>query len=425
MYSVSNQTAILAAAGTLLSLASSASAQVSATFEYIVDQNTKFSAASANDMSADGQWIVGSMDIDGDLIPDTGYRWDRVNNLFTMIEGEPIGTGVEIVQAVSDDGGVVLGNIAGGFEGTEHTAGIWTDADGWTSLGFLPNAGSCPSKSSGYDISGDGTIATGLSWDGCNSRGFRWTQETGMQELENLAFGNNRASIMSSDGSVFAGFAQGVFNRTPATWDGDTLAGTLLDPAAEFEGEFEGISDDGSVVLGSWWFGDADFVFDAGKVVNGTASRIGAGSLLPGWGGIPLDIADNGTIVGFDILHTNRRAWIQPKGEGDLIELVSWLESHGATVPAGARLEVCQAISADGRYIIGHTGGTPAWLITIDWGNDCAADLNDDGSLNFLDVSAFLAAFGNQDPIADFEADGNYNFLDVSSFLAGFSAGCP
>ncbi len=55
----------------------------------------------------------------------------------------------------------------------------------------------------------------------------------------------------------------------------------------------------------------------------------------------------------------------------------------------------------------------------------CAADLNGDGSLNFLDVSAFLAAFGNQDPVADFTMDGQYNFLDVSAFLAAFGNGCP
>ena len=55
----------------------------------------------------------------------------------------------------------------------------------------------------------------------------------------------------------------------------------------------------------------------------------------------------------------------------------------------------------------------------------CAADLTGEGDLNFLDVSAFLSAFGNQDPSADFEADGNFNFLDVSAFLAAFGKGCP
>jgi len=55
----------------------------------------------------------------------------------------------------------------------------------------------------------------------------------------------------------------------------------------------------------------------------------------------------------------------------------------------------------------------------------CTPDLNEDGDLNFLDVSAYLAAFSSQDPIADFEPDGNFNFLDVSAFLAAFAAGCP
>lgn len=55
----------------------------------------------------------------------------------------------------------------------------------------------------------------------------------------------------------------------------------------------------------------------------------------------------------------------------------------------------------------------------------CPADLTGEGNLNFLDVSAFLSAFGNQDPVADFEADGSFNFLDVSAFLAAFGAGCP
>jgi len=29
------------------------------------------------------------------------------------------------------------------------------------------------------------------------------------------------------------------------------------------------------------------------------------------------------------------------------------------------------------------------------------------------------------DPIADFEADGSFNFLDVSAFLAAYGMGCP
>jgi len=56
---------------------------------------------------------------------------------------------------------------------------------------------------------------------------------------------------------------------------------------------------------------------------------------------------------------------------------------------------------------------------------DCTADINGDGSLNFLDVSEFLSAFGAQGRAADFNGDGSFNFLDVSAFLAAFGAGCP
>lgn len=73
---------------------------------------------------------------------------------------------------------------------------------------------------------------------------------------------------------------------------------------------------------------------------------------------------------------------------------------------------------------IGYSGNT---CIRVFYGQApaCPADLTGEGDLNFLDVSAFLSAFGAMDPVADFEADGNFNFLDVSAFLAAFGAGCP
>jgi hypothetical protein len=55
----------------------------------------------------------------------------------------------------------------------------------------------------------------------------------------------------------------------------------------------------------------------------------------------------------------------------------------------------------------------------------CSADLNDDGELNFFDVSAFLAGFAIEDPATDFNDDGQFNFFDVSGFLSEYNAGCP
>ena len=87
-----------------------------------------------------------------------------------------------------------------------------------------------------------------------------------------------------------------------------------------------------------------------------------------------------------------------------------------------------------GQYYIvvdgGNTNGTQLFSLTVTFATleveeECPADFTGEGSLNFLDVSAFLTAFGNQESSADFVADGNYNFLDVSAFLTAFSEGCP
>lgn len=57
--------------------------------------------------------------------------------------------------------------------------------------------------------------------------------------------------------------------------------------------------------------------------------------------------------------------------------------------------------------------------------SSCSVDFNNDGVLNFFDVSAFLGAFSAQDSAADLNNDGLYNFFDVSAFLSAYSAGCP
>jgi hypothetical protein len=56
---------------------------------------------------------------------------------------------------------------------------------------------------------------------------------------------------------------------------------------------------------------------------------------------------------------------------------------------------------------------------------DCIVDYNNDGELNFFDVSVFLSAFNLSDPLADINGDGKYNFFDVSAFLTLYSNGCP
>ncbi len=397
-------------------------------------------AAGANDMSPDGRWIVGEADYNGDGFPDGSYRWDRVNDVLTDLALSVNPSTSTPAVAVSDDGSIVLGNIPNpeldpndpnAEPGTlGNVAGIWRESTGmWESLGYLPNAGTCPSRSAGYELSGDGTVACGLSWDGCNGRAFRWTAATGMQELEYLVNGSARASVMSADGSLLAGFTQGNFTRTPAVWSEDGN-GFVFSAAAQ--GEINGIDDTGTVMLGDYLDANTPgFVELAAKWTSDgaggwTRETIEGGALLPGWSGEPMDIANDGTIVGFDILLGNRRAWIQPKGVGPLIDLVTYIESHGGDVPDGLPLHVAQAISNDGRFIIGHGAGTGAWLVEITPDVGCPGDITGDNAVNLEDLAGTLASFGKVGPglQGDLDLDGDVDLADLAGLLAEFGNNC-
>ena len=377
----------------------------SVSFEFI-----PFSSG-ANDMSPDGRWIVGSSSFGP-------YRYDTVLGERLQLPG----VGRDAV-AVSDDGQVILGTVPDPDDFSRNLAGIWrASTNTWEDIGFLPGALFCPNRSTGYELSADGTVATGLSWDGCNGFGFRWTEEDGMEPLENLANGTNRASVMSADGSIIGGFAQGSFSRTPALWNADGT-GILLDPPdGDVLGEVHGISDDGSVILVEW-----DGAASTWSPGTG-ATPIGQGSIIASWIGIPTDIADDGRIVGFDYLPGGaplRRAWVTDLESGQLITLLSLIMDGGGTVPPTASLEVCQAISADGTLICGHGISGDAWIVRIDDGSTCDGDIDEDGEVGFQDLVAMLASWGPcAGCAADINGDGEVTFQDLVGLLAAWGP-CP
>lgn len=375
-------------------------------------------ALGANDMSPDGRWIVGTRD-GGNCVSAGAYLYDALSDTMTALPGP----GYDAF-AVSDDGTIVLGVMPDPTTGAE-VAALWrASTNQWQSLGFLPSAQQCPSLSNGYELSADGSVAVGLSWEGCSGRGFLWTESSGMQELESLANGSNRASVVSSDGTVIAGFAQGSFSRTPAMWD-NTLNGELADPPnGDLSGEFLGIRDDGSVLLGTAAVNGAT----SGRAVTWTSSQgfeiVGQGSVLSAWNGQAMDIADNDTIIGFDSFLGSRQAWIQPNGEGQLVGLKSYAMGLGVQFPAGLQIEVAQAISADGSRIIGHGFCTGGWIIDIEESAACAADLNDDGEVNGADLASLLAAWNTANTAADLNGDGFVDGADLATLLSLWNAIC-
>ena len=363
------------------------------TFELIPD------ALSANDLTPDGRYVVGQAS-------NQLYRYDTVSGEMLFLPA-PATDAV----AISDDGSVILGEIINEKLNVSEAA-IWNEADNtWTGLGVLDTCDFF--GTSAYELSADGTAATGLAWNGCSGRGFLWTESEGMQELQGLANGNCRSSVMSADGTRFGGFAQGSFSRTPAIWD-DTLAGELLDPPnGDLLGEVHGMSDDGTQLLCEW-DGDAAIVADGGVEV------LGMGSVYPGWTGIPMDIADDGTVVGFDIIQTLRIAWIQPQGMGMLQDLEVWIEANGGDVPDNIDLQVVQAVSSNGRKLIGHGAFTGAWLVTI--AGDCPADTNDDGTVDVQDLVNVILAWGTDDANADVNADGVVDVQDLVDVIVAWGS---
>ena len=66
-------------------------------------------------------------------------------------------------------------------------------------------------------------------------------------------------------------------------------------------------------------------------------------------------------------------------------------------------------------------GFWPAFTVA----DPCVGDFNGDGTVNTLDVLAFLNAWAAGDSSADINGDGTVNTLDVLAFLNAWAAGCP
>ncbi|HIB68650.1 MAG TPA: hypothetical protein EYO33_27065 [Phycisphaerales bacterium] len=124
-------------------------------------------------------------------------------------------------------------------------------------------------------------------------------------------------------------------------------------------------------------------------------------------------------------------AWIDYDGTTLEVRL-SLFDARPANPLIAHQLDL-PSILGQGTAFVGFTSATgAAWSNhdIINWSYDaysppCPADLNDDGVLDFFDVSAFLSAYADENPAADFTGDGNYDFFDVSAFLSAYAAGCP
>ena len=143
------------------------------------------------------------------------------------------------------------------------------------------------------------------------------------------------------------------------------------------------------------------------------------------WGALGTSLSMNGTklLIGAadDDIYGNKSgsAFLYEASNG--LQLAKFAPASGATNEYfGQGVALNGGVVSIGAYGASPNGGYSGAAFGYNiYSILCPSDINNDGQINFFDVSEFL------NTMPDFNNDGEFNFFDVSAFLASFSAGCP
>jgi uncharacterized membrane protein len=303
-----------------------------------------------SDISKNGEFVCGMN------YPAPAYVWSQSTGRIELSAGE-----YSEAYDVSNNG-----KVAGRFydptlpaPGGNPTlrAGYWENGS-WNRLQGLDSLVPLDEMSftHAYGISADGTTIVGMQWHpNWSVEAVRWVN--GNVEGLGQTFGeNSRANVVSSDGSIVAGWNSGpnvIPDRMAYSWD----------PTPHFLGGFDqtyllgecgGISSDGSIIVGnSIW----PFIWTA---TTGMQHVVADSSDYDQ--GYSLGVSDDGTIVGWvDPIGGgfNYQAFIKKPNWPDIVYLSNYIiDSLGITGYSDYYFAFGQAISADGN-IIGMTAYTP------------------------------------------------------------------
>jgi uncharacterized membrane protein len=257
------------------------------------------------------------------------------------------------VTGIAGDGSRIVG-----FYGMPIGAALWSQAEGWTSLGSVFDAGCSPDEGGGWAIDDDGHVAVGLLWDECNATAFRWTDAsdagvfTILDNLTGYDAGSNRASVVSGDGQTIAGFCQTpMLDRTPAVWHADGT-GFLLDQLQVAPGEVLSISADGTTMAGILNLEGFVWTQDGGMIDIGKfPGSLDTDSTYPN------AIAANGQLVFGgcgDAFNEGVQAFVWTV-DGGMRNLQDIVTDGGLSVPDGYVLSNVIAASRDGTLLLGSS----------------------------------------------------------------------
>jgi probable HAF family extracellular repeat protein len=260
------------------------------------------------------------------------------------------------------------------LRGTPTQAGVWTEATDWTDLGS-PHATGCEFDIAGaFDISADGAVVVGLAWNGCSADAFRWTANTGIVSLQVLGTPSNenppsnRATVISDDGRIAAGFAQnGAVDRSPAVWSADGTGFMLTPENFDEPGEVLAIDGDGHTLAGQ--LGNDGFVWTVGTGVVRLARTPNA---LPSEPMFPNAMTADGALVFGGVGSSffgipTAFVWSTDAGTRVLGEVAA---AAGIAIPANIVLSNVSGVSADGTVLLGNatdldTGFTKTYVLRL------------------------------------------------------------
>ena len=305
-------------------------------------------------VSANGEYATGT------TFGSQGFRWT------TSTATEEILPGLDTALGVNN-----LGSVAGAVPENGGVGNGGRDLGAFQPTGRDPIQLTSPlqTNSNAYDISDDNT-AVGLSFgDGFvgPAVAFVWTADEGMTALPvNRPDTYSRANVISADGHVIAGWNdQEDGFRTATVWK-DRVPTDVVDQDNLLVGEADGISEDGTWVVGSSYT-DIDGNSGSWRYNTNTGSMI----LIPVMTFAFGVTADGNTVIGntgfFD--DPPRAAVVWRKDIGSMM-LADYLAAQGVTVPDGWDLSGgLTGISANGRVLVGWGSGplgTQSYVITID-----------------------------------------------------------